>query len=161
MEVATGEIRAIANFTHTKDGDYQEKLNYAISDAADPGSTFKLATYMTLYDQHKIDTNTMINAEGGKYKIPKGPTITDVEKDNYMMTAKKAFEFSSNVAAAKFVYGHYFNNQSEFTDKLYSYHLNEKLGLQIPGEGNPVIKNPAAGAGTRIIRCPKWPTVTK
>jgi cell division protein FtsI (penicillin-binding protein 3) len=70
MEVATGEIRAIANFTRTKDGDYQEKMNYAISNAADPGSTFKLASYMTMLDQHKIDTSTMVNAEGGKYKVP-------------------------------------------------------------------------------------------
>src|SRR5471030_3255496 len=54
MEVATGEIRAIANFTRTKDGQYLEKLNYAISDAADPGSTFKLATYMTAFDQDRI-----------------------------------------------------------------------------------------------------------
>ena len=60
MEVATGEVRAIANYTRTKDGDYKEQLNYAISDAAEPGSTFKLATYMTLIDQHKIDTNTMV-----------------------------------------------------------------------------------------------------
>src|SRR5579863_5203789 len=52
MEVATGQVRAIANFTRTKDGDYVEKLNYAISDAAEPGSTFKLATYMTLLEQH-------------------------------------------------------------------------------------------------------------
>src|ERR1700712_114272 len=90
MEVATGEIRAIANFTRTKDGDYKEKLNYAISDAADPGSTFKLATYMTAFDQNKIDTNTIINVEGGKFIIPKGPTIQDVEHDNNFMTAKKA-----------------------------------------------------------------------
>jgi cell division protein FtsI (penicillin-binding protein 3) len=142
MEVATGEIKAIANFTKTKDGDYQEKYNYAISEAGDPGSTFKLATYMTLFDQHKIDTNTTINAEGGKYKIPKGPTITDVEHDNYIITAKRAFEESSNVAAAKFVYQNYFDNPWQFTNKLYSYHLNEPLGLQIPGEGTPVIKNP-------------------
>ena len=155
MEVATGEIRAIANFTRTKDGDYQEKLNYAISDAADPGSTFKLATYMTLFDQHKIDTNSVINAEGGKYKIPKGPTITDVETDNYEITAKKAFEFSSNVAAAKFVYTHYFNNQSEFTDKLYSYHLNEKLQLQIPGEGSPVVKNPESHSWNKNYSLPE------
>src|ERR1700743_1003233 len=33
MEVATGEIRAIANFTRSKEGEYQEKLNYAISNA--------------------------------------------------------------------------------------------------------------------------------
>jgi cell division protein FtsI (penicillin-binding protein 3) len=142
MEVATGEIRAIANFTRTKDGDYQEKLNYAIADAADPGSTFKLATYMTAFDQHKIDTNTVVNTMGGKYKVPKGPMISDVEHDNYEMTAKKAFEESSNVAAARFVYDHYYSCPQQFTDKLYSYHLNERLGLQIPGEGTPLIKNP-------------------
>jgi len=142
MEVATGEIRAIANFTRTKEGKYEEKLNYAISDAGDPGSTFKLATYMALFDQHKIDTNTMINGDGGKYKIPKGPMISDVEDYNFMMTAKKAFEESSNVAAAKFVYNAYYSNPWQYTDKLYSFHLNEKLHLQIPGEPTPVVKNP-------------------
>jgi len=141
MEVATGEIKAIANFSKTKKGDYVEDYNYAISESAEPGSTFKLATYMTAFDQHKIDTNTLIDAQGGKFKVPNGPTITDVEHNN-VMTAKRAFEESSNVAAAKFIYNHYNNNPKQFTDKLYSYHLNEKLGLQIPGEGRPVIKNP-------------------
>ncbi len=155
MEVATGEIRAIANFTRTKEGNYEEKLNYAISDAADPGSTFKLATYMTAFDQHKIDTNTMVNADGGKYKFPKGPTITDAEVGNYEMTAKRAFEESSNVAAAKFIYSHYSENPKEFTDKLYSYHLNEKLGLQIPGEGNPVVKNPKSRSWNKYYTLPE------
>ncbi len=155
MEVATGEIRAIANFTRTKDGDYQEKLNYAISDAADPGSTFKLATYMTLLDQHKVDTNTIVNAEGGKYKFPKGPTITDTEHDNYEITVKRALEESSNVAAAKLVFQHYANNPSEFTDKLYSYHLNEKLQLQIPGEGSPVVKNPQSRSWNKYYTLPE------
>src|SRR5665213_1641767 len=131
MEVATGEIRAIANLTRTKDGDYEEKLNYAISNAADPGSTFKLATYMTLFDQHKIDTNTIINADGGRYKFPKGPTITDAEHGNYEMTAKSAYEESSIVGTTKFVFQHYNDNPTEFNDNLYSYHFNEKLGLQI------------------------------
>jgi len=155
MEVATGEIRAIANFTKTKTGDYAEKLNYAISDAADPGSTFKLATYMTAFDQHKIDTNSVVNADGGKYKFPKGPTITDAETGNYEMTAKRAFEESSNVAAAKFIYSHYSDNPKEFTDKLYSYHLNEKLGLQILGEGNPVVKNPKSRSWNKYYTLPE------
>jgi cell division protein FtsI (penicillin-binding protein 3) len=155
MEVSTGEIRAIANFTRNKKGDYEEKLNYAISDAADPGSTFKLASYMTLFDQHKIDTNTIVNAEGGKYKIPKGPTITDVETDNFEITAKKAFEASSNVAAAKFIYEHYISNPKEFTDKLYSYHLNERLGLQILGEGSPVVKNPKSRSWNKNYTLPE------
>jgi cell division protein FtsI (penicillin-binding protein 3) len=143
MEVATGEIRAIANYTRTKDGDYAELMNYAISNAIDPGSTFKLASYMTLLDQHKIDTSTIINAEGGKYKFPKGPTITDTEHDNYEMSVKRAFEESSNVAAAKLVDKFYHNNPWQYINKLYEYHLNQKLGLQIKGEGQPVIKNPS------------------
>jgi cell division protein FtsI (penicillin-binding protein 3) len=155
LEVATGEIRAIANFTRTKNGDYEERYNYAISDAADPGSTFKLATYMTLLDQHKVDTNTIVNAEGGKYKFPNGPTITDTEHDNYEITVKRALEESSNVAAAKLVVQHYNNNPSEFTDKLYSYHLNEKLDLQIRGEGSPVVKNPKSRSWNKNYTLPE------
>lgn len=155
LEVATGEIRAIANFTKTKNGDYEEAYNYAISDAADPGSTFKLASYMTAFDQNKIDTNSIVNAEGGKYKIPNGPLIRDVENNNYEMTAKRAFEESSNVAAAKFIYNHYNNNPKQFTNKLYSYHLNEKLGLQIPGEAQPVVKNPKNRSWNKYYTLPE------
>jgi cell division protein FtsI (penicillin-binding protein 3) len=144
MEVATGEIRAIANLTRTKDGDYREQLNYAISAATEPGSTFKLATYMTLLDQHKIDTSSTMYCDGGKSHVIPGNnryTVTDVEH-NETMSAKRAFEESSNVAAAKFVYAHYNANPWEFINKIYSYHLNEELGLQIPGEGQPLIKTP-------------------
>jgi cell division protein FtsI (penicillin-binding protein 3) len=142
MEVATGEIRAIVNFSKTKNEEYTEGYNYAIREAADPGSTFKLATYMAAFDQHKIDTNTQISVNGGKFKIPDGPTITDTHFKKETLTAKEAFEESSNVAAARFIYDHYKNDPKEFTDALYSYHLNEKLGLQIAGEGTPVVKNP-------------------
>lgn len=155
MEVATGEVRAIANFTRSKDGLYQEKMNYAISNAIDPGSTFKLASYMTMLDQHKLDTNTIVNAEGGRYKFAKGPTITDTEHDNYEMSVKRAFEESSNVAAAKLVYGNYKDNPWQFINKLYSYHLNEKLGLQIPGEGRPVIKNPSNRSWNKYYTLPE------
>jgi cell division protein FtsI (penicillin-binding protein 3) len=154
MEVATGQIRAISNFTRTKDGDYKETYNYAISDAADPGSTFKLASYMTAFDQHKIDTNTLVNAENGTYNMYyKGKllkTFKDAEAGNYVMTAKRAFEESSNVAIVKFISGHYGDNPRQFTDNLYALHLNEKLGLQIPGEAKPVIKNPSNRSWSKL-----------
>jgi cell division protein FtsI (penicillin-binding protein 3) len=148
MEVATGEVKAIANYTLTKEGDYQERMNYAISESAEPGSTFKLASYMTLLDQHKIDTSSLVNAENGQYDMLNPRTgkvalrIRDAEDPGTIISAKRAFEESSNVAAAKFVYAHYHDNPQEYTDKLYSYHLNERNVLQIPGEGAPRIKNP-------------------
>ncbi len=148
MEVATGEIRAIANFTRTKDGDYKEMLNYAISDAAEPGSTFKLASYMTAIDHGKIDTSTLVDARHGRYDMINPRTgkvvlkIRDAEDEGGVMSVKRAFEKSSNVAVATMIYAKYHDNPKEFTDKLYSYHLNEKDSLQIPGEGKPRIKNP-------------------
>jgi cell division protein FtsI (penicillin-binding protein 3) len=154
MDVSTGEIRAIANFKRTKNGDYVDNYNYAISDAHDPGSTFKLASYMTLFDQHKIDTNTLVDAENGAYNMYyKGKllkTFRDAEQGNYVITAKKAFEESSNVAIVKFISSHYGDNPREFTDNLYALHLNEKLGLQIPGEAQPVVKNPSNRSWSKL-----------
>jgi len=155
MEVATGEIRAIANFTKTKTGEYREVYNYAISESAEPGSTFKLATYMAAFEQNKIDTNTIVDANGGKFKIPNGPEITDAELGKTLMTAKKAFEESSNVAAARFVYDHYINNPKQFIDQIYDYHLNEKLGLQIQGEGEPLIKTPKSSSWYKYYTLPE------
>lgn len=156
MEVATGEIRAIANFTRTKEGDYQEKFNYAIGAEAEPGSTFKLASYMTLLDQHKIDTSTKVDIQHGRYDMinPRNGKvflhIKDAEDGGGVISAKRAFEESSNVGAVKFVYSHYKDNPSEFTDALYRYHLNERSGLQIPGEGQPLIKNPSSKSWNKL-----------
>ncbi len=155
MEVATGEIKAISNFTKTKSGEYREVYNYAISEAAEPGSTFKLATYMTAFEHNKIDTNTLVDANKGKYKIQNGPEITDAELGKGVMTAKQAFEESSNVAAARFIYDNYINNPSQFIDQIYSYHLNEKLGLQIQGEGTPVIKTPKSRTWNKYYTLPE------
>ncbi|MEJ7691717.1 penicillin-binding protein [Daejeonella sp.] len=139
MEVATGEVRAIANFSRESEGVYKEKFNYAIAGNQDPGSTFKVASYMALLEDKKVDTNTMVGT--GTYPIP-GKVITDSHGSIGTVTVKRAFEESSNAAVAQLVNNAYKGNQSEFTDHLYRWHLQEKLQLQIPGEAQPVVKNP-------------------
>src|SRR5699024_7456023 len=42
MEVESGEIKGMANLGRNKHGKYYEKLNYAIWETQEPGSTFKL-----------------------------------------------------------------------------------------------------------------------
>src|SRR5690606_35596293 len=42
METKTGEIRAISNLGRNSDGYYYERLNYAVGERHEPGSTFKL-----------------------------------------------------------------------------------------------------------------------
>jgi cell division protein FtsI (penicillin-binding protein 3) len=141
MEVATGEVRAVANFTKVQEGVYQEKFNYAIAGNQDPGSTFKLASYMALLEDKLIDTNTMILT--GYYKVPgNSKIIKDSHPKIETVTVKNAFETSSNAAIAKLINTHYGANPKKFTDHLYDWHLNVKTGLQIPGEARPVVKNP-------------------
>ena len=46
MEVKTGHIKAVANLGRTKESTYYEKLNYAVGESHEPGSTFKVMAMM-------------------------------------------------------------------------------------------------------------------
>lgn len=147
MEVATGEVRAIANFTKVEEGRYEEKFNYAIANSAEPGSTFKLASYLTLLEDHKVDTGTLVDCGGGLFKVYNHRNrVVKIVKDSHLglkvVSVKRAFEESSNAAIAKLIYTHYKNDPEDFTGRLHDMHLGEKAGLQIPGEGRPYIKTP-------------------
>ncbi|TCD00811.1 penicillin-binding protein [Pedobacter psychroterrae] len=154
MEVNTGEVRAVANYTRVSEGVYTEQFNYAIGGSQDPGSTFKLASYMALLEDNKVDTNTLVATGDGFYRIP-GHTIKDSHGGIGTVTVKKAFEESANTAVAKLVNMHYQNNPSEFTDHLYKIHMNERLDLQIPGEASPVIKNPSFKSWNKNMTLPQ------
>jgi cell division protein FtsI (penicillin-binding protein 3) len=158
METQTGEVRAIANYTRNeKTHEYQEKFNYAIGYEAEPGSTFKLASYMAMIDDNKLDTGRMVDImHGGPYEIrnPRNGKVVlkikDAEDEGGLVSARRAFEKSSNIGAAKLVTAAYGSNPSAFTDKLYSWHLNERNGLQIPGEGHPLIKTPHSKSWNKL-----------
>ncbi|PWS26436.1 cell division protein [Pedobacter yonginense] len=152
MEVATGEIRAVANFSKVEEGVYKEKFNYAIAGNQDPGSTFKLASYMALLEDKIVDTGTMVAT--GNYQIP-GHLIKDSHGSIGVVSVKKAFEQSSNAAVAYLVNNGYREDQSKFTDHLYDWHLNEKLGLQIPGEAQPVVKTPKNKSWNKNMTLPQ------
>ena len=141
MEVATGKIRAIANLGRQSDGSYWEDLNYAIR-ATEPGSTFKLATLLSLLEDKKITLNDQLNLEGGSWKVS-GRTVYDAEPhESKMFTVKQAFEISSNVAMAKLAVAHYSNSPGQFVDHLKKLRLNQPTGVDLLGEGMPIVKTP-------------------
>src|SRR5690606_16987926 len=150
MEVQTGEIRAIANFTKDKDGKYREKYNYAIAQRADPGSTFKLASYLAALDDGYIDTATKVDIGNGTYKVPSHTIRDSHAPKKSIVTVKEAFEESSNVAVTKLINQFYGDNPAKFTSKLHSWGFHEPLGLQIPGEGIPVVKTPKSKSWSKL-----------
>jgi len=141
MEVATGKIKAIANLGRQTDGTYWEDLNYAIR-ASEPGSTFKLATLLSLLEDKNVKLTDNVNLEGGTWKVA-GRTVYDSEKHGETnVTVKHAFELSSNVGMAKLATMHYSGNPTVFVDRLKKLKLNQLTGVDLAGETNPIIKNP-------------------
>lgn len=144
MEVKTGEIKAIANLTRNdKDSSaYSESLNYAIGYATEPGSTFKLASYLAVMDDYGVNLDEKIHVGNGEVTYY-NKTIRDAHTPEApVLTLKRAFEVSSNAAVALTIVKYYSKNPQQYINKLKSFHLNQKLGLAIPGEANPLIKEP-------------------
>ena len=71
METKTGEIKAISNLGVTSEGRYYERLNYAIGESHEPGSTFKLMSLVAALEDKVIDTSSVIDTEKGIWKIYK------------------------------------------------------------------------------------------
>ncbi len=143
MEVKTGKIKAIANLTRNgKDSTdtYFENLNYAIGFATEPGSTFKLASYLAVIDDYDLSLNEKIEVGKGEVTYYNKTIKDSHEPESIELTLKRAFEVSSNCAAAKLIMKYYSKNPQLYVDKLNSFHLNQKLGLSIPGEAHPLIK---------------------
>ncbi len=141
MEVATGKIKAIANLGRTAQGGYWEDLNYAIR-ASEPGSTFKLATLLSVLEDKHVTLSTRVNLEGGRWQYGRR-TVFDSEKHGrYDVTVKDAFEESSNVGMAKLAVTHYSKNPEQFINHLKKLRLNQLAGIDLVGETSPVIKSP-------------------
>ena len=142
MDVATGDIRAIANLELGKDGDYHETYNYAIGESTEPGSTFKLPALMAAIEDGVIDTGDIVDTGNGSVRFY-NKIIRDTREEGYgKLTVREVFEKSSNVGTSKIIYEYYKNNPKEFVNRLYAMKLNEKLDIQIRGEGTPLIRYP-------------------
>ncbi len=149
MEVATGEIRAMANLSRLSDGKYYETFNHALTGRTDPGSTFKLATMMALLEEKAISPNTMVPTGGGSLQYH-GITIKEAgHKGAGTITAQQVFEKSSNVGI-QLLMSHFFNKQELYCSYLRRFHLTEKTGIHMKGEVSPVMYNPDSKGWSKV-----------
>ncbi|MBE0650187.1 MAG: transpeptidase family protein [Bacteroidales bacterium] len=144
MSVKTGDIKAIANLKYdSTDGRYEENYNMAIGEKLEPGSTFKLASMIAVLDDHKVTLTDTVSVGKGAVNYY-GRVLRDVHDVGHgILTVEEAFERSSNVGISKIIYRSYKDDPSKFIDHLYALKLNKPLGLPIPGEAMPYIKNPS------------------
>ncbi|TRZ71070.1 MAG: PASTA domain-containing protein [Bacteroidetes bacterium] len=140
MEVKTGFIKAIINLGKSPKGGYEEVFNYAIGESSEPGSTFKLASFLVGLEDGKITMDQPINLGNGIMNYH-GRSMTDAHKLTGTLLAHQVFEKSSNVGTSKLIYNAYVDEPQKYIDGLYRMSINLPQNLQIGGEGMPYIKN--------------------
>lgn len=142
MEVKTGEIKAITNLERDEYNNYRELYNYAIGESTEPGSTFKLASLMVALEDGYIQPGDTIDTGHGEMRLF-DKDIKDSHEGGFgKITVQQVLEKSSNVGVVKIITKYYAGKERQFIDRIYGMKLNQKLNLDIRGEGAPEIKYP-------------------
>jgi len=144
MEVATGEIKAIANLGKQAPGVYVENYNYAVGNQGltDPGSTFKLASVIALFEDSNIELEDSVETGNGTFEFY-DRIMTDSKPEGHgTITFLEAFEKSSNIGISRKVNEHFGLKPQKFIDYIHSLGLAEPIGFQMHGEAKPFIKKP-------------------
>jgi cell division protein FtsI (penicillin-binding protein 3) len=143
METETGQIKAISNLGRDNEsGNYYETINYAVAEAHEPGSTFKLVDMIALLDDHKVDTTQVYDSNGGEITI-RGHKVRDSHIGGYgKISLARGFEISSNTVLVRAVYDNYKENPRQFLKRVDNLGLNKPLWIPFKGEGIPKIAHP-------------------
>ena len=147
METATGDIKAMSNFTRFMDGDdtvYLETRNNAmVAESAEPGSTFKLASLLAYLEQLNGDTTRKYDR--GEYTFHIGKHSYSY-KDSHSrglirgVSVKEIIKHSSNIGVALMTRDA-FPKYADYARKLDSMFVTIGFSAQI-GKLEPVNMHP-------------------
>jgi len=139
METATGKIKAIANLGATKNGGYDENLNYALQ-TTEPGSTIKLATLLSVLESGSSTINDLVDVGSTGNQFVAVRNVNDAERaPKPILTVRECFAHSSNVGFAKLANKAFADNPDEFKKYLEKFHLTKTTGVGLVGEEPTVL----------------------
>jgi cell division protein FtsI (penicillin-binding protein 3) len=142
QDVHTGQILALAirptfdpnQFRHTTAGLLR---NHAVSDAYEPGSTFKLVAYAAALDQRVAAPDDMVDCQGGSITLA-GRVIHDNQGEHYgVIPVHKALEVSSDVGAIKMALK---VGQTRYSQYIHDFGFGSRTGLELPGETRGLLR---------------------
>jgi cell division protein FtsI (penicillin-binding protein 3) len=143
MEVATGQIKAIANLGKLPGGGYAENYNYAVGNQGltDPGSTFKLASMIALLEDSEVQPTDSVETGNGQKEFY-DRMMTD-SKPHGKITVQEALALSSNIGVASLVNHHFGHKPEKYIEYIYNMGLADPIQFQMIGEAVPYIKKPS------------------
>jgi len=150
MEVETGEIKAISNFSKNKSGYYTENYNYAIQGMHEPGSTFKLASMLAYIEETNRSVLDSIDTGDGEFRFYT-ETMKDHKPGGYgKITIKEVFEKSSNIGVAMLIDDTFKDKPQNFLSYLKKFGFSHEFNFQIFGSSKPQIKNFADSTWSKV-----------
>ena len=146
MEVKTGDVKAIANIEKTESGHYMELYNRAISYRCEPGSVFKVASFLVALDDGVIpgDTSYVIHTGCGQMMMH-GRNMKDHNwrRGGYGdISVARALEVSSNIGVSYVIDKFYGKNPEKYVQGLERVGIRKDLKLPIRGYLPPYIRMP-------------------
>lgn len=148
MEVATGDVKAIVNMIRTTDNDgnhhYVEAVNSAISYRCEPGSVFKVASFLVALDDGVVDTSYVIHTGCG-VEMMHGRPMKDHNwrRGGYGdINVARALEVSSNIGVSHVIDRFYGKEPERYVKGLYRVGIHEDLKLPLVGYLPPRIRMP-------------------
>ena len=144
MEVETGDVKAIVNMIKNENGNYIEGVNSAISYRCEPGSVFKVASFLVALDDGVIDTSYVIHTGSGVREMHKRwMKDHNWRRGGYGdINAARTLEVSSNIGVSH-VIDHFYGNEPErYVKGLYRVGIHEDLKLPLVGYLPPRIRMP-------------------
>ena len=144
MEVKTGDVKAIVNMTRGLDGNYYEMVNSAISYRCEPGSVFKVASFLVALDDGVIDTTMTIPTGCGVMEMHGRPMKDhNWRRGGYgTINVARALEVSSNIGVSYLIDKYYGHNPKKYVEGLYRIGIHEDLKLPLVGYHTPMIRMP-------------------
>ena len=144
MEVKTGDVKAIVNMTRGGDGEYYEMVNNAISYRCEPGSVFKVASFLVALDDGVVDTSFVIHTGSGVMEMHGRPMKDhNWRRGGYQdINVARALEVSSNIGVSYVIDKFYGSNPKKYVEGLYRVGIHEDLKLPLMGYHTPSIRMP-------------------
>ncbi len=144
IDPRTGEILALANWPRfnpnsPRGAESEAFRDRAVTDAFEPGSTFKSFVIASALDQKAITESTEIDCEKGAWAI--GRKVVHDTHQHGLLTPRGILQVSSNIGAAKVAQK---LGREKMVEAYRNFGFGERFGLGLPGEGRGAIPFPRA-----------------
>lgn len=157
MEVETGDVKAIVNMVKCADGEYREIMNKAISHRCEPGSVFKVASFLVALDDAVADTSFVIHTGSGVMPMH-GRDMKDHNwrRGGYQdINMARSLEVSSNIGVSYVIDKFYGTNPEKYVDGLRRVGIAEDLKFPLVGYAPPIIRRPQKNSRGQYVNWSK------